>query len=58
MSQEAAAQEINNYDLINVCGPLTIDAILKALQQRFTAGHNYVSTVETKHSERYRCGRY
>lgn len=41
MSQEEA--EANSYDLINVCGPLTIDAILKALQQRFSAGHNYVS---------------
>ena len=43
MAQEAAA-EANNYDLINVCGPLTIDAILKALQQRFSSGHNYVSS--------------
>ena len=40
MSQE---DEANNFDLINVSGPLTIEAILKALQQRFNNGHRYVS---------------
>lgn len=40
MSQE---NEANDYDLINVSGPLTIEAILKALQHRFNSGHNYVS---------------
>jgi hypothetical protein len=37
--------EANSYDLINVSGPLTIEAILKALQHRFNSGHNYVSLV-------------
>jgi len=32
-----------NFDLINVTGPLTIEAILKTLQQRFNNGHHYVS---------------
>lgn len=35
--------DANSYDLINVSGPLTIEAILKALQHRFSIGHNYVS---------------
>lgn len=33
----------DDFDLINVSGPLTIEAILKALQQRYDGGHNYVS---------------
>lgn len=36
--------EANNFDLINVSGPLTIEAILKTVQHRFNNGHNYVSS--------------
>lgn len=42
MSKE---NEANDYDLINISGPLTIEAILKALQHRFNNGHNYVSCI-------------
>lgn len=34
------AQE-DNFDLINLDGPLTVEAILKTLQQRFMDGHCY-----------------
>ena len=33
----------DNFDLINLDGPLTVEAILKTLQQRFMDGHCYVS---------------
>lgn len=33
----------SNYDLINVSGPLTVETILRTLQQRFNDGHCYVS---------------
>lgn len=34
-------------DLMNLSGPLTVEAILRALQQRFTEGHCYVSVLES-----------
>ncbi len=40
MSRE---DEASNFNLINVSGPLTIEAILKTLNQRFINGHNHVS---------------
>lgn len=33
----------DNFDLINLDGPLSVEAILKTLQQRFMEGHCYVS---------------
>lgn len=33
----------DNFDLINLDGPLTVESILKTLQQRFMDGHCYVS---------------
>ena len=33
----------DDFDLINLDGPLTVEAILKTLQQRFMDGHYYVS---------------
>ena len=33
----------DNFDLIKLDGPLTVEAILKTLQQRFMDGHCYVS---------------
>ena len=32
----------DNFDLINLDGPLSVEAILKTLQQRFMDGHCYV----------------
>ena len=32
-----------NFDLINLDGPLSVESILKTLQQRFMEGHCYVS---------------
>lgn len=31
-----------HFDLINLDGPLSVEAILKTLQQRFMEGHCYV----------------
>ncbi|CAI8039483.1 Unconventional myosin-Ia [Geodia barretti] len=31
----------DNFDLINLDGPLSVEAILKTLQQRFMEGHCY-----------------
>lgn len=39
---KAMARE-DSFDLINLDGPLTVEAILKTLQQRFMDGHCYVS---------------
>lgn len=36
----------DNFDLINLDGPLTVESILKTLQQRFMDGHCYVSLYE------------
>ena len=33
----------DNFDLINLDGPLSVEAILKTLQQRFMEGQCYVS---------------
>lgn len=33
----------SSYDLLNVSGPLTVETILRTLQQRFNDGHCYVS---------------
>ena len=37
----------DNFDLINLDGPLSVEAILKTLQQRFMDGHCYVSNVSS-----------
>ena len=37
------ADSVSGYDLINVGGPLTVETILRTLQQRFNDGHCYVS---------------
>lgn len=37
-----------SYDLINVSGPLTVETILRTLQQRFNDGHCYVSWPHLK----------
>lgn len=37
-----------SYDLINVSGPLTVETILRTLQQRFNDGHCYVSRPSLK----------
>ena len=34
----------SSFDLIHLNGPLTVEAILKTLQQRFVDGQCYVST--------------
>ena len=39
----AMAESGCSYDLINVSGPLTVETILRTLQQRFNDGHCYVS---------------
>ena len=38
----------DDYNLINVSGPLTIEAILKSVQQRFNNGQYYVSNLHIK----------
>lgn len=38
-----AEDEECSFDLIHLNGPLTVEAILKTLQQRFVDGHCYVS---------------
>ena len=39
----AELDQANKFDLIDVSGPLTIEAILRCLQQRFNSGQCYVS---------------
>ena len=44
----AMAESGCSYDLINVSGPLTVETILRTLQQRFNDGHCYVSWPHLK----------
>ena len=40
--QTMAEEEDCSFDLIQLNGPLTVEAILKSLQQRFMEGNCYV----------------
>lgn len=44
----ATTSSQSSYDLLNVSGPLTIETILRTLQQRFNDGHCYVSLLYSK----------
>ena len=41
----ADATSSSALDLMHLSGPLTVEAILRALQQRFMEGHCYVSVT-------------
>ena len=46
----ATTSSHSSYDLLNVSGPLTIETILRTLQQRFNDGYCYVSLVLDQHA--------
>ena len=50
--QTMAEEESGSFDLIQLSGPLTVEAILKSLQQRFMEGNCYVrSSLHTVASQ-------
>lgn len=40
------SEKKDNFDLINLNGPLTVEAILKTIQRRFNEGYCYVSHLK------------